>query len=117
MGIHTVVPVGIGTTARVNFSLYVGNVGIQTAAYFDGNISVAGKLFIRNCPNLRELSAHIFVGHDISIYDCPGLKTVSGSICVRGSLFVNALGLIDVPGNLHSQQLTMAVCPLHCDQR
>lgn len=84
---------------EVNGSVWI--IDCDDLRFISGNISVAGELFIRNCPNLRELSAHLFVGHDMSIYDCPGLETVSGSICVRGSLFVNALGLVDVPGNLH----------------
>ena len=53
-----------------------------------GNIFVAGSLFIRNCPNLNNLSANITVKDDLVLGKCPRLKLISGSICVDGSIFM-----------------------------
>ena len=57
-GISTTSNVGIGTTARDNFSLYVGKVGLQTVAYFDGDISVGGTIFYDDVQMYEQLIFH-----------------------------------------------------------
>lgn len=66
-----------------------------------GNISVAGSLFIRNCPNLNNLSANVTVEDDLVLGKCPRLKLISGSICVHGSIFMaDTKSLMDVTGSV-----------------
>ena len=55
VGIHTLVSVGIGTTARAHFPLYVGKAGIQTVAYFDGDISVGGTIFYEDVQHVDSI--------------------------------------------------------------
>ena len=48
VGVHTLRNVGIATTARSEYNLYVGSgTTTDTVAYFDGHISVAGSIFSR----------------------------------------------------------------------
>ena len=66
-----------------------------------GNISVAGELCIKNCPNLKELSTNIMVKKGcMHITECPRLVSITGSICVDDALYCRA-GLVDVSGNLY----------------
>ena len=45
VGVHTTRNVGIATTARSEYNLYVGSgTTTDTVAYFDGHISVAGSI-------------------------------------------------------------------------
>ena len=56
VGISTLGSVGIGTTARSDFKLYVGTGSTaDTVAYFDGNISVAGSTFSREVVEIESL--------------------------------------------------------------
>jgi len=54
-GISTTASVGIGTTARSHFPLYVGRVGIETVAFFDGNISVGGTIFYEDVEHIDSI--------------------------------------------------------------
>jgi len=55
-GIHTTKNVGIGTTARSEYTLYVGTGDTtKTVAYFDGQISVAGSVFSREVVNIDSV--------------------------------------------------------------
>jgi len=55
-GIHTTKSVGIGTTARSDFKLYVSTGSTaDTVAYFDGNISIAGSTFSREVVEIESL--------------------------------------------------------------
>ena len=47
IGVHTTRNVGIATTARSAYNLYVGSgTTTDTVAYFDGHISVAGSILV-----------------------------------------------------------------------
>ena len=76
-----------------------------------GNISVAGELCIKNCPNLEKLSANLMVKKGcMHIAECPRLENITGSICVDEALFCyETTGLTDVSGNLYIGQM--------CDMR
>ena len=73
-GVSTTKNVGVATTARANYSLYVGESqesGVTTSvvAYFDGDISVAGTIFKNNVVNLDSLGivtarSGVNVGYD-----------------------------------------------------
>ena len=55
-GVSTTKNVGIATTARSDYSLYVGGASTtDTVAYFDGNINVAGTIFKREVINIESL--------------------------------------------------------------
>ena len=75
VGVSTSKVVGIATTARADYSLYVGKgptagSGTTTVvAYFDGDISVAGTIFKENVVNLDSIGlvtarSGINVGYD-----------------------------------------------------
>ena len=56
VGIHTLSNVGLGTTARSDYALYVGTGDTtKTVAYFDGQISVAGSVFSREVVNIDSV--------------------------------------------------------------
>ena len=73
-GVSTTKNVGVATTARANYSLYVGESqesGVTTSvvAYFDGDISVAGTIFKNNVVNVDSLGivtarSGVDVGYD-----------------------------------------------------
>ena len=73
-GVSTSKNVGVATTARANYSLYVGESqesGVTTSvvAYFDGDISVAGTIFKENVVNIDSLGivtarSGVDVGYD-----------------------------------------------------
>ena len=73
-GVSTTKNVGVATTARSQYSLYVGESqesGVTTSvvAYFDGDISVAGTIFKNNVVNLDSLGivtarSGVNVGYD-----------------------------------------------------
>jgi len=59
-GVSTTKNVGVATTARTEYSLYVGESqesGVTTSvvAYFDGDISVAGTIFKENVVNVDSI--------------------------------------------------------------
>ena len=56
VGVHTTRNVGIATTARSEYNLYVGSgTTTDTVAYFDGHISVAGSIFSREVVEIESL--------------------------------------------------------------
>ena len=55
-GIHTTKSVGIGTTARSDFKLYVSTGSTaDTVAYFDGHISVGGSVYSREVVDIESV--------------------------------------------------------------
>ena len=55
-GIHTTKNVGIGTTARSDFKLYVSTGSTaDTVAYFDGHISVGGSVYSREVVDIESV--------------------------------------------------------------
>ena len=56
VGVHTTRNVGIATTARSEYNLYVGSgTTTDTVAYFDGHISVAGSIFSREVVEIDSI--------------------------------------------------------------
>ena len=56
VGVHTIRNVGIATTARSAYNLYVGSgTTTDTVAYFDGHISVAGSIFSREVVEIESI--------------------------------------------------------------
>jgi len=56
VGVSTTKNVGIATTARSDYNLYVGSgTTTDTVAYFDGHISVAGSIFSREVVNIDSI--------------------------------------------------------------
>ena len=56
IGVHTTRNVGIATTARSEYNLYVGSgTTTDTVAYFDGHISVAGSIFSREVVEIESI--------------------------------------------------------------
>ncbi len=55
-GVHTTKNVGIATTARSEYNLYVGSGNTtDTVAYFDGNITVGGTVTYNEVKNIESL--------------------------------------------------------------
>ena len=82
-GIHTTKSVGIGTTARSDFKLYVSTGSTaDTVAYFDGNISIAGSTFSREVVEIESLGI---------ITATKGVDVISGGVDITaGGLNVTA---------------------------
>ena len=83
VGIHTVVPVGIGTTARAHFPLFVGKVGVQTVAFFDGDISVGGTIFYEDVQHVDSIGISTFrtdvqIGNNLSVVGLTTLGSGNG---------------------------------------
>ena len=83
VGIHTLVSVGIGTTARAHFPLYVGKAGIQTVAYFDGDISVGGTIFYEDVQHVDSIGISTFrtdvqIGNNLSVVGLTTLGSGNG---------------------------------------
>ena len=83
VGIHTVDSVGIGTTARAHFPLYVGKVGLQTVAYFDGDISVGGTIFYEDVQHVDSIGISTFrtdvqIGNNLSVVGLTTLGSGNG---------------------------------------
>ena len=81
--IYTLQNVGIATTARVDYSLYVGKPKSGTAttdvvAYFDGDISVAGTIFKDNVKNVDSIG--IITARDGIIVDTQGVSVTAGIV-------------------------------------
>ena len=56
IGVHTTRNVGIATTARSEYNLYVGSGNTtDTVAYFDGNITVGGTVTYNEVKNIESL--------------------------------------------------------------
>ena len=82
-GIHTTKSVGIGTTARSDFKLYVSTGSTaDTVAYFDGNISIAGSTFSREVVEIESLGI---------VTATKGVDIISGGVDITaGGLNVTA---------------------------
>ena len=82
-GIHTTKSVGIGTTARSDFKLYVSTGSTaDTVAYFDGNISIAGSTFSREVVEIESLGI---------VTATKGVDVISGGVDITaGGLNVTA---------------------------
>jgi DNA repair ATPase RecN len=83
VGIHTLVSVGVGTTARAHFPLYVGKAGIQTVAYFDGDISVGGTIFYEDVQHVDSIGISTFrtdvqIGNNLSVVGLTTLGSGNG---------------------------------------
>ena len=81
--LYTLQNVGIATTARVDYSLYVGKPKSGTAttdvvAYFDGDISVAGTIFKDNIKNLDSIG--IITARDGIIVEKQGINVIAGIV-------------------------------------
>jgi hypothetical protein len=81
--IYTLQNVGIATTARVDYSLYVGKPKSGTAttdvvAYFDGDIAVAGTIFKDNIQNLDSIG--IITARDGIIVETQGVSVTAGIV-------------------------------------
>jgi hypothetical protein len=84
VGIHTFKSVGIGTTARSHFQLYVGSVGAgETVAFFDGNISVGGTIFYDDVEHIDSIGISTFrtdvqIGNNLSVVGLTTLGSGNG---------------------------------------
>jgi len=84
VGIHTFKSVGIGTTARAHFPLYVGSVGAgETVAFFDGNISVGGTIFYDDVEHIDSIGISTFrtdvqIGNNLSVVGLTTLGSANG---------------------------------------
>jgi hypothetical protein len=81
--VYTLQNVGIATTARTDYSLYVGKPKSGTAttdvvAYFDGDISVAGTIFKDNVRNVDSIG--IITARDGIIVESQGINVVAGIV-------------------------------------
>ena len=104
--IYTLQNVGIATTARVDYSLYVGKPKSGTAttdvvAYFDGDISVAGTIFKDNVKNVDSIG--IITARDGIIVETQGVSVTAG-IVTTPSLYVGIAGTV-----IHSSTTTSKV--------
>ncbi len=94
--VYTLQNVGIATTARVDYSLYVGKPKSGTAttdvvAYFDGDISVAGTIFKDNVKNVDSIG--IITARDGIIVETQGVSVTAG-IVTTPSLHVGTSGAV-----------------------
>ena len=107
IGVHTTSHVGIATTARSDYNLYVGPptaVGLGTVgtivAKFDGDISVAGTIFKQNIQNLDSVGI-VTAGN--------GFRATAGGIHIRAGVSTFAgLTTITSADALHSEQLRVS---------
>ena len=81
--LYTLQNVGIATTARIDYSLYVGKPKSGTAttdvvAYFDGDISVAGTIFKDNVKNVDSIG--IITARDGIIVEKQGINVIAGIV-------------------------------------
>ena len=81
--LYTLQNVGIATTARIDYSLYVGKPASGTAttdvvAYFDGDISVAGTIFKDNVKNVDSIG--IITARDGIIVETQGVSVTAGIV-------------------------------------
>ena len=104
-GIHTTKSVGIGTTARSDFKLYVSTGSTtDTVAYFDGNISIAGSTFSREVVEIESLGI---------ITATKGVDVISGGINAVGVItatsFDGSLATTDLTGTITNAQLAGSI--------
>jgi hypothetical protein len=104
IGINTTKNVGIGTTARSEYTLYVGTGDTtKTVAYFDGQISVAGSVFSREVVNIDSVG--IITGRkDLKI---DRNATITG--IVTAASFSGSLATTDLTGTITNAQLAGSI--------
>ena len=104
-GISTTKNVGIATTARSDYNLYVGSgTTTNTVAYFDGHISVAGSIFSREVINIDSVGI-VTAGN--------GFRATAGGIHIKAgvSTFAAAVDInatVDIDGQLDVDELIVA---------
>ena len=105
VGVSTTKNVGIATTARSEYSLYVGKgptAGSATTtvvAYFDGDISVGGTIFKENVKNVDSIGlvtarSGIDVGYDYDGGTGIGATLTSGGDAIFAGIVTAAIGLV-----------------------
>ena len=108
-GISTTKHVGIATTARTEYNLYVGAPTLGTGnttvvAYFDGDITVGGTIFKENIQNLDSVGI-VTAGN--------GFRATAGGIHIKAgvSTFAAAVDInatVDIDGQLDVDELIVA---------
>ncbi len=103
-GISTTKNVGIATTARSDYNLYVGSgTTTNTVAYFDGHISVAGSIFSREVINIDSVGI-VTAGNGFratagGLDIKAGVSTFSSDVVFVGDINqVNSTGIISATG-------------------
>ena len=105
VGVSTTKNVGIATTARSEYSLYVGKgptAGSATTtvvAYFDGDISVGGTIFKENVKNVDSIGlvtarSGIDIGYDYDGGTGIGATLTSGGDAIFAGIVTAAIGLV-----------------------
>ena len=105
VGVSTTKNVGIATTARSEYSLYVGKgptAGSATTtvvAYFDGDISVGGTIFKENVKNVDSIGlvtarSGIDIGYDYDGGTGIGANLTSGGDAIFAGIVTAAIGLV-----------------------
>tara|TARA_Y100000593_G_scaffold40899_1_gene78684 strand:+ start:1045 stop:3222 length:2178 start_codon:yes stop_codon:yes gene_type:complete len=100
-GISTTKNVGIATTARSDYNLYVGSgTTTNTVAYFDGHISVAGSIFSREVINIDSVGI---------VTAANGFRATAGGIHIKAGVSTFAgLTTVTSADALHSKQLRVS---------
>ena len=104
-GISTTKHVGIATTARTEYNLYVGAPTLGTGnttvvAYFDGDITVGGTIFKENIQNLDSVGI-VTAGN--------GFRATAGGIHIKAGVSTFAgLTTVTSADALHSKQLRVS---------
>ena len=101
IGVHTTSNVGIATTARADYNLYVGSgTTTNTVAYFDGHISVAGSIFSREVINIDSVGI---------VTAANGFRATAGGIHIKAGVSTFAgLTTVTSADALHSKQLRVS---------
>ena len=107
IGIDTTSHVGIATTARNEYNLYVGAPGTgntTVVAYFDGDISVAGTIFKETIQNLDSIG--IVTAQN-------GFRATAGGIHIQAGVATFAASIdanhnLDVDGQTNLDELNVA---------
>ena len=104
-GISTTKNVGIATTARSDYNLYVGSgTTTNTVAYFDGHISVAGSIFSREVINIDSVGI-VTAGNGFRA-TAGGLDIKAGVSTFAAAVDINAT--VDIDGQLDVDELIVA---------
>jgi len=105
IGVSTTKNVGIATTARTEYSLYVGKgptAGSATTtvvAYFDGDISVGGTIFKENVKNVDSIGlvtarSGVDIGYDYDGGTGIGATLTSGGDAIFAGIVTASIGLV-----------------------
>jgi len=105
VGVSTTKNVGIATTARSEYSLYVGKgptAGSATTtvvAYFDGDISVGGTIFKENVKNVDSIGlvtarSGVDIGYDYDGGTGIGATLTSGGDAIFAGIVTASIGLV-----------------------